>query len=101
MIRVTGPGEPRQPPQGELVIDTTSRSRTWTQGLSPFILGPVKLWCGWMSKTVENGWQYSKVYSRHLGPDGWPSLDWFTWARAGWANPRAQRYPMGNGVQPM
>ena len=49
-------------PEG--VINITSRSKTWTKGLSPFKLGPVDLWEGAPSKqslTVENAWQYSHV----------------------------------------
>lgn len=98
-IRVTGPREP-QPPAREMVIDTTSRSTTWSRGLSPFILGPVQLWGGYVSLTVENAWQYSKVYPRHCGQGGWPTAAWLDWARRGWRAPKASRYPMGKGAVP-
>jgi len=60
----------------------------------------------------ENAWQYSKVYSQHVRIV--PSVgafetraevimaQWLPWAKAGWANPRAVRYPMGkNGPPPL
>ncbi len=54
-------------PANALAIDTTSRSRTWSKGLSPFYLGPIPLY-GHESpaRVMENAWQYSKVYSCHV-----------------------------------
>lgn len=102
-------------PAGATVVDTTSRSRTWSRQLSPFLLGPCELWGGHVSLTMENAWQYSKVYSQHirLRHAGDPpelhihdidivvELDkWLPWATEGWANERAVRYPMGKGGPP-
>lgn len=96
-VRVTGPRGPRVPG----AIDTTSKSRTWSRGLSPFIIGPVDLYGGHRAHNVENGWQYSKLYQQHADQDGNPTPEYFEWAAAGWANPRAVRYPMGKGVKPL
>lgn len=86
------------------VIDTTSRSRTWSRWLSPFVLGPVPLYVGagpTEAHCMENAWQYAKVFPQHVGPDGEPNEDYFQWAWEGWQNPRANRYPMGKGVKPL
>lgn len=78
-------------------IDTTSRSRTWSRGLSPFFLGPVKLYGDYTARNVENAWQFSKVYSEH----GEPNADYFAWAEKGWRDTKAHRYPMGRGRKPL
>lgn len=80
-------------------VNTTS-SAGWSRDLSPFVLGPCPLYGGHVSRTMENGWQYSKVYYRHLGDDGLPTDEYLTWAKAGWDDPRAHRYPMGKGRKP-
>lgn len=103
MIRIVGPKDylPGKLPEG--VVDTTSRSRTWSRGLSPFFLGPVPLYDGSVvpaATCVENGWQFSKVYPPFVGPGGLPLPAYFQWAKAGWENPVAQRYPMGKGAIP-
>ena len=98
-VRVIGPRDPPDPS----AIDTTSRSRTWSRGLSPFFLGPAPLYEGAKvaeSLTVENAWQYAKVYPQHLDPWGDPTPTYFTWAAEGWRNPSAVRYPMGKGARP-
>jgi hypothetical protein len=63
--------------------------------LSPMLLGPVPLYAGLWSRTMENAWQYAKVYSPHEHGGYWP------WALAGWDNPRSVRYPMGKGAKPL
>ena len=95
-VIVIGPRDRGRAPKGSLVINTTSRSERslWTQ-LSPFHLGPCKLWGGHISENMENGWQYSKVYHEH----NLMSI-WLKWAKQGWANKRAVRYPMGKGAAP-
>jgi hypothetical protein len=86
------------------VINTTSKAKDslWTQ-LSPFHLGPVKLWGEHKSLNMENAWQYSKVYKQHirfpLAIEG-VHKSWLKWAEIGWANPKAVRYPMGRGAKP-
>ena len=82
--------------RGLHIINVTSRSTTWSKGLSPFYLGPIKLWGGYVSANMENAWQYSKVYWRH-SQSYW---SWLEWAETGWRNKHAVRYPMGRGAIP-
>jgi hypothetical protein len=53
-----------------------------------------------VAANVENAWQYAKVYEQHAR-DGEPTEEYWRWARAGWADQRAQRYPMGRGAKPL
>jgi hypothetical protein len=85
---------------GPDTINTTSRSRTWSQGLSPFIVGPVEMYDGLESYNMENAWQYAKVYAEHVGYDDVPTEEYWEWAKEGWACRRAHRYPMGRGAKP-
>lgn len=97
-VIVVGPRD-RDIPKDVRVVSTVAKTTFWSQ-LSPFRLGPCKLWGGYSSKTMENAWQYSKVYKEHVGKDGDPNKKWVQWARTGWANERAVRYPMGRGAVP-
>lgn len=103
MIHFVGP---RDYPPGRLpahVIDTTSRSDTWSRGLSPFYLGPVDLYPGAVlpqATNVENAWQGSKCYALHVDPFGRPAPAYYDWARTVWSSPKALRYPMGKGTVP-
>ena len=77
--------------------DVTTHGSTF-RPLSPMLLGPVPLYAGMWSRTMENAWQYAKVYPAHttgLKPG------YLEWALAGWDNPRAVRYPMGKGAKPL
>lgn len=89
-----------KPPPGVYTVDTCSHSNTWSKGLSPFVLGPVNLYGGYVSQTMENAWQYSKVYAGY-SQHGEPTQRYFLWAQKGWNNPRAVRYPMGKGAKPL
>jgi hypothetical protein len=82
-------------------ILTVSKAGDWKKGLSPFFLGPVPLYGGYVARNVENGWQYSKVYPQFASESGDPRPDYFVWAEGGWENPRAIRYPMGKGAKPL
>jgi hypothetical protein len=64
-------------PDGAVVINTTSRSSGWSIGLSPFLLGPVKLYGDYVSQNVENAWQYSKVYCQFTDENNEPSTAYF------------------------
>jgi hypothetical protein len=97
-IFVIGPRDPK--PQYGVVINTTSRSNNWSKGLSPFFLGPCKLYDGNIAQNVENAWQYSKVYKQFTNEDGNPSETYFKWAKDGWSRTYANRYPMGRGAIP-
>ena len=81
-----------QPAPG--TADVTTHGSTH-RPLSPMLLGPVPLYGGEWSRTMENAWQYSKVYPQHRYDGYWP------WARAGWDSMRAERYPMGKGARPL
>ena len=87
-------------PEGSITIDSTSRSFGWDRGLSPFFVGPVDLCNGFVSKNFENAWQFSKVYKQHVGEDGNPTDEYWKWAKAGWSDTWAHRYPMGRGAIP-
>jgi len=97
MIYVIGPKSIKVPN----AINTTSRSKNWSRGLSPFFLGPVTLTGAnnSISYNVENAWQFTKVYPEHT-KDGFPSKEYFKWARSGFEDHRAHRYPMGKGRIP-
>lgn len=84
-----------------LAINTTSRAKGWSRGLSPFLLGPCPLYDGYVSRNMENGWQFSKVYKDFADEDGNPTPEYFEWAQEGWNNPKAVRYPMGKGKKPL
>lgn len=102
MIKIVGPSfvlDPNNPTH----IDTTSRSNSWGRGLSPFLIGPCKLYHGAgcsESKNMENAWQFSKVYSQHLDQEGNPNAEYRSWARKGWLTELGIRYPMGKGAKP-
>lgn len=99
MIRVIGPKD--KPPADAFVINTTSRSNDFGRGFSPFLLGPIKLWGDHVAMNMENAWQYSKVYPQHVDEHGNPTEKWLEWAKQGWADPKAHRYPMGKGAEPL
>jgi hypothetical protein len=42
----------------------------------------------------------AKAYRQHLDANGNPTAAYWQWAKSGWSNPRAQRYPMGKGAKP-
>lgn len=99
MLYIIGPKYPV--PDGAEVINTTSRSDTWSRGLSPFFLGPVDLYDGYKSINVENAWQFSKVYEYYLEDDESVGNRYFKWAQEGWNSIKAHRYPMGQDVKPL
>ena len=82
-----------------VVIDTTSRSKDWTRGFSPFFLGPIPLYNGHKAKNLENAWQYCKVYAQHVDAAGNPNQAYFDWAQQGWSQQRAVRFPAGKDPQ--
>lgn len=87
-------------PDTAVAVNTTSRSTNWSRGLSPFFVGPCKLYDDYEAKNVENAWQFCKVYKEHLDVDGNPSDKYFEWAKKGWQDTFAHRYPMGKGAIP-
>lgn len=99
MIQIVGPKDKHKAKFA--VINTTSSSKTWSRGLSPFLLGPVHLWGDYKARNVENAWQYSKVYPEHVGALGLPDENWLKWAVEGWNSHTAVRYPMGKDAKPL
>lgn len=99
-VYVYGPRD-KSPPG---TINTTSRSDTWSRGLSPFFCGPVDLYHHrgelLVAQNVENAWQNLKVYPQH-DTNGQPNHFYWSWARKGWASKAAIRYPMGKGAIPL
>lgn len=88
-------------PEGFKVITTVSKSATGAErGLSPFVLGPCPLYGRYVSRNMENAWQYAKVYKEHLNARGGVGKQYWPWAKEGWGNERAVRYPMGKGRRP-
>lgn len=84
-------------------VNTTSRSTTWSVGLSPFLCGPCYLYGtgsnSRFARNVENTWQFSKVYAEH-DDNGVPSRKWYKWSTEGFLKQRADRYPNGRGAIP-
>ncbi len=89
MIYVIGPRD--KTPDGAVVINTTSKVKSI---FSPFY-NPTK-----NSRTMENDWQFSKVYEEH-DDNGKPSKEWFEWRNKGLKSKWAERYPMGKGRVPI
>jgi hypothetical protein len=82
-------------PEDAIWFDVTSRSDTWAKAFSPFNLGPVELYDGYVATNIENAFQFSRVYSDHCNVDSLPSKSYWEWAKAGWANPKPIKYPLG------
>lgn len=98
-IRVIGPRELSTLGGDHHLVDTTSKSREFSD-LSPFKLANIDLYDGRKALKMENAWQFSKVYPQHLDGNGEPGKDYWSWAQDGWNNPSASRYPMGKGAKP-
>ena len=98
MIRVIGP---RDSKKGKYPIyNITSSGCAW-KCFSPFILGPCYLHYGYVSKTMENAWQFAKVYRQFADRHNDPTDAYWDWACEGWADTRAHRYPMGKNAIPL
>lgn len=81
------------------VVSTVSNAGSWS-GLSPFLLGPCRLYDDHVSQNMENAWQFSKVYAEHITKSDAISEKYWHWALHGWADKRAHRYPAGKGRKP-
>ena len=66
------------------IINTTSKSKNWSKKLSPFFLGPVKLYDQYVAENMENAWQFSKCYIIHCDQQQKPTEEYFKWAQEGW-----------------
>ena len=88
--------------EGDGIVNTTSSAANWSRGLSPFFLGPIKLYPSAPCKeglVFENVWQYAKVYSAY-DSNGEPNSLYFDWALKGFRDRIPRRYPMGKGTVP-
>lgn len=85
-------------PDDAVIVDTTSHGN---KSLSPFYLGPVVVEPFkeqyYVSRNMENAWQYSKCYAQEA--DNLPGK-WLRWATQGWSTAKAERYPKGKGAVP-
>ena len=88
-------------PEGAIVIDCTSNSRTDGKWFSPFFLGPMELYDGYTATSIENGYQFAKLYAEHADDDGNPTHLYWDWCRRGWANPRPIKHPLGAWRSPI
>lgn len=86
-------------------INVTSSGDEFKE-LSPFLLGPVELYDGIISATMENAWQFSKLYKEfakynYIDEKWEPTEQYWIWAENGWADNWAHRYPMGKSARPL
>lgn len=89
-----------KPPEGVPIINTTTRSKTWSRNLSPMLIGPVEA-NGTKCLNVENAWQFSKVYKDQVDEQGNPTSSYFKWRNLGYKDSWAHRYPKGKGKIPL
>lgn len=87
-------------PSEALSIDTASAKGLWGE-LSPFLLPGGPLYDGHEALRHENAWQFAKLYAEHADAQGEPTEAYWAWAKNGWADSRAHRYPMGKGAKPL
>lgn len=80
-------------PPDALSFNVTSWSKEWTRNLSPYFLGPVEVAAGIQATSIENAFQFSKLYAPYA-VDGKPGAQWFKWAKQGWSDPQPIHYPM-------
>ena len=97
LVYVYGRGD--KIPDDVIKINVTSRSSDeWSRKFSPFHLGPIKIYPfsdedDYVSKNMENAWQFLKVY---------PEQDeWLKWAEKGWNSDKAFRFPFGRSRKPL
>lgn len=99
MIAIIGPKD-KNKYKDWTQVNTTSSSNSWSKKLSPMYLGPVNLPDGSIALNVENAWQFSKVYAEHVKDDN-ILTSYFQWAKKGFSDSWAHRYPMGKGATPL
>lgn len=88
--------------RGATVVNTCNNNLdNWQSGLSPFVIGPCDLYGGHVAQNMENGWQYTKLYEKHASGNGEPTSAYWAWAKRGFDNLKAVRFPMGRGARPL
>jgi len=88
-------------PKNSIVIDCTSNSNSDGKWFSPFFLGPMELYDGYTATSIENGYQFAKLYVEHADEDGNPLQSYWNWAQAGWNNPKPIKHPLGAWRTPL
>lgn len=89
-------------PEGFTVINTTSRDDgDLGKQFSPFFLSNIELYEGQVAKNMENAWQFAKVYPEYADDNKNPTEMYFKWAKKGWNDSFAHRYPNGKGTIPL
>ena len=87
-------------PENSEIVNTTSRSKNWSIELSPFFVGPIELYDGYIAKNLENAWQFSKLYPE-MAENNLPTEKYWNWAKNGWGKSFAHRYPVGKNKKPL
>jgi hypothetical protein len=88
-------------PPNSIVIDVTSNSKTDGKWLSPFFLGRMELYDGYTATSIENGYQFAKLYFEHADTDHNPTPAYWKWAQEGWNNPKPIKHPLGAWRTPL
>lgn len=88
-------------PKGYKIINCTTQSKDEYRRLSPFMTTNPYCYAGLSAKSVENAWQYSKIYPEYADENGDPTPEWFKWRDKGFSYYKAIRYPMGKGAIPL
>ena len=88
-------------PTDLIIIDTTSRSNSWTRGLSLFFVEGGYFYGNNYAYNIENLYQYAKTYEHMVDENQNPTQKYFDWAKKGWNDKRAVRYPMGRDARPL
>ena len=103
LVYVNGRGD--EIPDDVIKINVTSRSSVESsKKLSPFNLGPINVYPfndedTYISKNMENAWQYLKVYPEQVS--GTDMDKWLSWAKIGWNSDEAVRFPFGRTRKPL
>lgn len=89
-------------PEDFTVINTTSKDdQNIGKQFSPFFLSNISIYDGIVAKNMENAWQFSKVYKEFADENNNPTQAYFDWAKKGWNDTFAHRYPNGKGNIPL
>lgn len=83
-----------------VIVNTTTKSKTWSKYLSPMYIGIIYSDNG-ISKNMENFWQYAKVYKHQVDENKNPLPEYFDWKNKGYNKEWADRYPAGKGAIPL
>jgi len=88
-------------PEDAIVIDCTSNSRSDGKWFSPFFLGKMPLYDGYVATSIENGYQFARLFPTYADENGDPLPAYWEWAQKGWQNPKPIKYPMGAWNKPL